>query len=79
MISTTEHREPDLQTKIAIYPGVQVCLRDYTGLEITTLSCELQNEYGELITMQIPQPARHWIRAFNIIIFGNTIHHVQFV
>ena len=39
VISTTEHREPDHRRR---QPYVQVCLRDYAGLKIITLSKNLQ-------------------------------------
>ncbi len=75
VISTTEHQEPDLQTKIAIYLGLPVRL----GLKIATVSKDLQLIRRTICGLHNPQrqldtgfkQTNHYFRVI--------IRHVRFV
>jgi hypothetical protein len=59
VISTTEHREPDLQTKIVIHPGLPTRLR---GSE--------NNNFIQGVAMNTKNYiCGHWIEAIKVIIF----------
>jgi hypothetical protein len=73
MISTKEHREPDLQTKAAIYLGLARSLRGY---ENKRLSC---HEYGELYGLHNPQRQLDTRFKQSKMHHLHSIYHVRFV
>jgi hypothetical protein len=66
----------DLQTKIDIYQDLPTRFQGSENKNfVQGLAINMENYVDSTITA----PARHWIQAYKIIIFGEIIHDGRFV